>query len=109
MSLTPAEIRRAIEWHREYRSEWDDAPDEYERAGVVGWGRSRRLGIYKSGKVKAYLGVQHVDISRVGWGIADEAHTRFFLSLFRDGVVVTLRTFSRIDEALDALAAFISR
>ena len=104
-----ARLRSTIKWHREYRPEWDDAPGEYERAGVVGWGRTKRLGAYKAGRVKAYLGVQHVDTDKAAWAMAGAPHARFFVSLFRDDLPVALRTFPTIDACLDLLADFSSR
>src|SRR5688572_10817696 len=87
------EIRARIEWHREYRPEWDDTPDEYTVHGIVAWGRSRRLGLFREGEIKAYLGVQHVDPTRAEWAIMDEPQARFFISVFVSGQTVTLRTF----------------
>ncbi len=107
MTFTHDELRRSIEWHREYRPQWDDSPDEYERAGIVGWGRTRRLGVYRSGRIKAYLGVQHVDTTKPGWGMEGEPHACFFISLFLDGRVMTLRTFPRVSACLDALREFL--
>jgi hypothetical protein len=102
-----SELRGKIAWHRAYRPGWDRTPDEYERAGTVGWGRSRRLGAYREGRVKAYVGVQHVDTTKAAWAQAGEPHARFFVSLFRDGVCVSLRTFPLMDDCLDALAQFV--
>ncbi len=99
-------LRDAVQWHPEYRPEWDGDPDEYLTGGVVGWGRSRRLGLWRLGRLKAYLGVQHVDPDRPGWRIVEEPSARFFLSLFIDGQCVTLRTFPTVGAAVDALAAF---
>lgn len=98
-------LRSRIEWHKEYRPEWDECPDEYAASGVVGWSRSRRLGLFKEGPLKAYLGVQHVDPSRPGWNIVDEPSTRFFVSLFVSGRCVTLRTFPTMSAALEMLLA----
>jgi hypothetical protein len=105
MSLTTADLRNAIDWNAEYHPEWDNTPERYEQAGIVGWGKSRRLGIYRNGPIKAYIGLQHVDTSKHGWNIADEPYTRFFISLFVNNRVVTLRTFPAIDATLDFLLA----
>lgn len=101
-------VRDLVEWHQEYRREWDAEPGEYSESGVVQWGRSRRLGFLTRGTVKAYIGVQHVDPGRAGWAIVDKPQARFFLSLFVSGRVITLRTFPTMDAALDVLAAFLS-
>jgi hypothetical protein len=98
-----------VEWHRAYRPEWDANPDEYAEHEIVQWGKSRRLGMLRHGPVKAYLGVQHVDPGRPGWAIVDEPTARFFISVFLHGRVVTLRTYSTMDEALEMLAAFLDR
>lgn len=103
------DLRAAIKWHREYRPEWDDEPDNYLEQRVVPWGRSRRLGMLVLGPVKAYIGVQHIDPTKAGWGFVDAPESRFFLSLFLHGRVVTLRTFPDMGAALDALHSFLSR
>src|SRR5205823_8096755 len=107
-SLDREQLRSLIEWHQEYRPEWDGAPGEYAERGVVGWGRSRRLGLLRQGRVKAYVGVQHVDPRKPGWEAVGEAQARFFVSLFVSGRCVTLRTFPAMGAALDALEAFVS-
>src|SRR5207249_4515103 len=98
-------LRSRITWHREYKPAWDSMPDEYAERGVVQWGRSRRLGLFRSGAVKAYLGVQHIDPNLPGWNIVDAPEARFFLSVFDSGRCIALRTYPSIDAALDALAA----
>ena len=100
-------LRSLIKWHEAYRPEWDDCPDLYAEHGVVGWGRSRRLGLFKAGNMKAYLGLQHVDPDKPGWGMVDAPHVRFFLSLFVSGRCITLRTFPNIESALDMLDSFV--
>lgn len=107
MELT--DLREHIQWHTEYRPEWDGSPDEYVERGVVARGKTRRLGMYRHGAVKAYLGVQHVDPGRVGWAIMEEAQARFFVSLFAHGRVVTLRTFATMGETLESLRQFVER
>ncbi len=95
-----------MRWSAERRQEWDATPEAYVEAGVVGWGRSRRLGKYadEPRRLKAYVGVQHYVPGR--WHAAGEPQAKFFLSLFLDGRTVTLRTFRTMDEALAALGAF---
>jgi hypothetical protein len=102
-------LRRLVEWHREYRAEWDSTPEEYVERDIVAWGKSRRLGLLRHGPVKAYIGVQHVDPGRPGWGIVEVPTARFFVSVFLAGRVVTLRTYPTIREALDMLADFVRR
>ncbi len=105
--LDQATLRSLVAWHREYNPEWDNRPDDYVDAGIVGWGLSRRLGLFRRGAIKAYLGVQHVDPSKAGWAIVDAPQARFFLSLFVSGQCVTLRTFLMMAAALDALVSFL--
>jgi hypothetical protein len=103
------QLRASIEWHREYRPEWDATPQEYAEHEVVQWGKSRRLGMLSSGRVKAYLGVQHVDPDRAGWAIVEAPTTRFFVSVFVSGRVLTLRTYPTMQDALQMLASFLER
>ena len=105
--MDPSTLRTHITWHREYRPEWDLTPDEYAEQGIVQWGKSRRLGLFRQGPIKAYLGVQHVDPTRPGWAILDAPSARFFISLFVSGRVVTLRTFPTMPEALTFLATHL--
>jgi hypothetical protein len=74
----------------------------------VQWGRSRRLGLFREGEIKAYLGVQHVDPTRAGWAIVDEPQARFFISAFLACQTVTLRTFPTVGEALSFLRDFLA-
>ena len=106
--MTNEAIRTLIQWHQLYRADWDDLPDAYLDYGVVQRGRSRRLGRFQAGDVKAYLGVQHVDPSKPGWAIVDKPQARFFVSLFVSGDCITLRTFPKMDSALDMLGSFLS-
>jgi hypothetical protein len=103
LSMNLEDYRELIQWHREYRRDWDLEANEYAKANLVGWGKTRRLGSLRSGRIKAYVGVQHVDTNTNQWAIADEPFARFFLSLFVDGSCVTLRTFPTMDAALEAL------
>ena len=103
----PEALRSLIKWQAQYRPEWDNSPDEYATQGAVQWGRSRRLGLFQLGNVKAYVGVQHVDPNKPGWDIVREPHVRFFLSLFVSGECITLRTFPNMDTALEMLAEFL--
>jgi hypothetical protein len=107
--VDPYAVRARIEWGAAYMPDWDNTPDEYASAGVVPWGRSRRLGMLREGRVKAYLGVQHMDPSLAGWESVEEPSTRFFVSLFVDGRVVTLRTFPTMGAALARLGEFLAR
>jgi len=102
-------LRTLIEWHKEYKPEWDRDPKEYVDRQLVGWGKSRRLGLLRYGRYKAYLGVQHIDPERPGWRIVDAPQARFFASLFVDGACITLRTFPDMDSALAQLAATLPR
>lgn len=95
-------------WHKAYHPEWDETPDEYAEQGIVQWGRSRRLGLFRAGDLKAYLGVQHVDPGKPGWNIVEEPQARFFLSLFVSGRCIALRTFLSVDAALDILEATLN-
>ena len=105
--MDPAQIRSVVLWSMDYAPEWDQAPDTYRENEKVGWGRSRRLGLYKAGRVKAYIGVQHIDPDKPGWGFVASPECRFFLSLFVGRECVTLRTFPTVDEALDQLSRFL--
>lgn len=107
--LEVSALRALIVWHREYRAEWDAAPHEYAEHGVVQWGKSRRLGMLRQGRVKVYLGVQHVDPGKPGWAIVDAPTARFFVSVFLSGRVLTLRTYPTMHEALDMVASFLDR
>ncbi|MDQ3928407.1 MAG: hypothetical protein M3328_04575 [Chloroflexota bacterium] len=104
-----SKLRGLVEWHQEYHAEWDATPQEYAERGIVQWGKSRRLGMLRRGRVKAYLGVQHVDPGRPGWAIVDAPTARFFVSVFLSGRVVTLKTYQTMHEALEMLAALIER
>lgn len=101
------ELRENMLWSRDYHREWDDQPDGYVAAGVVQWGRSRRLGLAVLGPCKGYVGVQHVDPRRPGWNIVDRPQARFFVSLFAGGTCVSLRTYPSMSEALVALGGFL--
>jgi len=107
VELSEEQLRAATRWSERYRSEWDSTPDKYADEGVVAWGRSRRLGLFEVGKYKAYIGVQHIDPTRPGWGIVDEPLARFFVSMFVGRRCVALRTFPTMGETLDALRGFL--
>ena len=102
-------VRAKVVWSTAYVPAWDNAPDEYAAAGFVPWGKSRRLGLLREGRVKAYVGIQHVDPSIAGWESVEEPSARFFVSLFLDGRVVTLRTFHNMSAALALLGEFLAR
>jgi hypothetical protein len=103
--VDPQSLRASTRWHHLYCPDWDDAPEQYVASGVVAWGRSKRLGFFQDGPVKAYIGVQHVDPARGGWNVFDNPTARFFASLFVGGRVITLRTFATLGESLLWLAA----
>jgi hypothetical protein len=95
-----------IEWAAWYRPAWDERPDQYVEAGVVAWGKSRRLAKARDERldVKAFIGVQHFDPGR--WNLPGEPSVRFFLSVFVHSRTVSLRTYPTIAAALAALASF---
>lgn len=92
-----------IAWSPIYHPEWDDAPAEYVEAGLVGWGRSRRLAQAEDKVValRAYLGVQHFDPWQ--WNLPGEPIAKFFLSIRVHGRTLWLRTFPTMRDALAAL------
>ena len=106
--MTEQDVREVTSWSDAYHPEWDDTPQRYSDEGVVQWGRSRRLGVLELGRLKAYIGVQHIDPSLPGWGFVDEPQTRFFVSMFQAGQTVGLRTFPRVSLALQAVMSFVS-
>ncbi len=93
----------SVRWSAHYEPHWDATPDAYAEAGIVPWGRSRRLMRADDTRLgmKAYLGLQHSDPSR--WGLPGDARTRFFLSVLLGKRTLFLRTFDTADEALTAL------
>src|SRR5688572_13236847 len=105
--MDPARLRSVIAWSRDYHPEWDDKPSAYIENAKVGWGRSRRLGLYKEGRIKAYLGVQHIDPDKPGWAFVQETECRFFASLFVGRDCLTLRTFPSMGNALEYLQLFL--
>ncbi|HEV2459677.1 MAG TPA: hypothetical protein VGS80_15075 [Ktedonobacterales bacterium] len=100
------ESELGILWSPVYRPEWDSTAEAYVEHGVVGWGRSRRLGRAEDveRRFKAYLGVQHDDPAR--WGLAGEPRARFFVSLFVGQRTVALRTYPTMGEAVETLERF---
>jgi len=95
-----------MQWSVVYHSPWDATPEAYLECGIVAPGRSRRLARMEDDTraFKAYLGVQHFDPTR--YGLPGQAQTRFFLSLFLRGRIVTLRTYPTLDAARAALDNF---
>ena len=95
-----------IAWSPIHRAEWDTTPEEYVSAGLVGWGRSRRLARATDPAhfFKAYIGVQHVDPQR--WMLPGDARTVYFLSVFVATRTLWLRTYPTLQGALTALDAF---
>src|SRR4051794_13098320 len=106
--MDEAELRSLINWHLEYRPAWDHDPGRYLEAGVVDWGKSRRLGMISVANLKAYLGVQHIDPSKPGWGFVAGPEARFFVSIFVSGQVITLRTFPTLNAALEMLLTAVN-
>jgi hypothetical protein len=104
--MTTEDLRARARWHQEYRREWDSDPDAYIRAGLLAFGKTRRLCVVELGQIKAYVGVQHVDTADRSWGIEGDPFARFFASMFVDGKCVALRTFPTVDDALTAIATF---
>ncbi len=98
-----------IEWAAIYELAWDAQPGAYVAAGLVGWGRSRRLGrvVAPARRFKAFLGVQHYDPER--WGVAGAARAKFFVSLFVGGRTVALHTHPTMAAALADLTEFYTR
>ena len=92
-----------LRWSPVYQPQWDETPQAYVDAGVVGAGRSRRLARAEDRQrgFKAYLGVQHWDPSR--WNLPGEERAVFFLSLFHGNRTLALRTYPTIPDALAAL------
>ena len=102
MTALPPE-NLSLRWAAVYQSAWDETPQAYVDAGVVGVGRSRRLAKAEdaSRAFTAYLGVQHWDPAR--WNLPGEARAAFFLSTFRNHRTLALRTYPTIPAALSAL------
>ena len=94
-----------IRWSPIYQPQWDETPQAYVDAGVVGVGRSRRLAKAEDASrgFTAYLGVQHWDPAR--WNLPGEARAVFFLSTFRNHRTLALHTYPTIPAALSALDA----
>lgn len=99
-----AQLERAIRWGVAYHPDWDAQPAAYEAAGLVRWGRTRRLGkLALPPGFLAYLGVQHVDPQRAGWGGLDVPTARFFVSWFDGRQCLALRTVPTMADARDLL------
>jgi hypothetical protein len=103
MQIGDDKLRALVVWSEAYEPEWDGEPERYVDVGVVGWAKSRRLGLLKVGAVKAYIGVQHIDPARPGWNIVERPQARFFVSFFVEAQCVALRTASTLDAALALL------
>lgn len=108
------EIGLRYTWAAWYSPAWDDDPGAYIEAGLVAWGRSRRLakvvgdvGATGNGAFKAYLGVQHYDPGR--WGVAGEPRAVYFLSLFLARRTLSLHTYPTLAQARAALDAAYNR
>ena len=94
-----------LRWSPVYQPDWDDAPDAYVAAGVVGWERTRRLLRADDARLgmKAYIGVRHSDPTR--WGLPGEPGAVFFLSVLLGTRTLFLRTYPTLPEALSQLRA----
>ena len=103
--MDPSTVRAATTWAAHYQPAWDSDPAAYVAEGVVGWGKTRRLGVYRAPAraFKAYLGVQHVDPRLAGWQV-DAPEARFFVSWFVAGRCLGLRVAPTVAEALALLA-----
>ncbi len=103
MTSTP-DLR--LQWSSAYQPAWDDDAAAYVAAGLVGWGRSRRLlrADDPARHYKAYIGVHHSDPAQ--WGRSGEPAAKFFLSLFLRGRTVAFRTYARFPAALTDLRAY---
>ncbi len=93
----------ALQWSTIYTHAWDMTPESYVTAGLVGWGRSRRLARYedRARGLKAYLGIHHNDPAK--WGRSGPAQARYFLSIFVAGHTRGLQTYATLPDALHAL------
>jgi len=98
-----------IAWAQVYRAEWDTAPDRYVAAGVVGWGRSRRLARIDdpASAFTAYLGIQHFDPTR--WNLPGAPVAKYFASVFLHRRTVGLHTYATMNDALAAVRTFHER
>jgi hypothetical protein len=98
-----------IAWAAHYQPEWDADPEAYVDAGLVAWGKTRRLGKldlpgHPGAGFKAYIGVQHVDPGLGGWQL-DAPEARFFISWFVGGRCLGLRVAPTMPQALALLCA----
>lgn len=98
-----------ITWSPIYHPAWDATPEAYVAAGLVAWGRSRRLAKAedRASRLRAYLGIQHDDPQR--WSLTGAPRARFFLSLLLDGRTLSLRTYPELPLALGALRDFAAQ
>jgi hypothetical protein len=98
-----------IAWAKVYRAEWDTTPACYVAAGIVGWGRSRRLAKIEDPACAftSYVGIQHFDPAR--WNLPCAPVAKYFASLFVRGRTVGLRTYATMSDALAAVRTFHER
>ena len=102
------DLTATITWAPYYQPAWDADPEAYVDAGVVAWGKTRRLGKLElpaapgSAGFKAYIGVQHVDPRLGGWRL-DAPEARFFVSWFVGRRCLGLRVAPNIPAALAIL------
>jgi hypothetical protein len=95
-----------LTWSSIYHPEWDWTPHAYVAAGLVGWGRSRRLA--KAHDLQAgftsYLGIQHFDPAH--WNLPGIPSAKFFASFLVRRRTVALHTYPTMDQALAAVQEF---
>jgi hypothetical protein len=105
--LNAATVRSLIAWNAIYTPDWDSTPGLYVEQGLAPWGKSRRLGALKLGRLKAYIGVQHIDPSIPGWAIVPEPEARYFVSVLVNNRTTTLRTFPDMEGVLSFLTSVL--
>lgn len=101
-------LRALISWSRIYRPEWDLSPGQYVDNGLAPWGKSRRLGLLKLGRLKAYIGIQHIDPSIPGWSVVSVPEARYFVSILTGNTTTALRTFNTMGSVLDFLGSVLA-
>jgi hypothetical protein len=103
----PADLH--VAWAQVYREEWDTTPARYVAAGIVGWGRSRRLAKIEDPTCAftSYVGIQHFDPTR--WNLPGVPVAKYFASLFKHRRTVGLQTYATMSDALAAVRKFHER
>jgi hypothetical protein len=104
--MTRQEFLETVRWAPQYRPGWDQTPERYLEAGLIKWGKGRRLGLAEDPArgFKAYFGVQHYDPSM--WGVPGAPRCQYFVSLWSDGVCRTMRSFPTMSQAIEAAWEF---